>query len=288
MEKAMTRKTVSISRKRAGGVIRAAALDRSIGSREVSLAPIKQHQAISSREVSLVPIEQVYRRAITPRVRVLLIGCALVLLALLVVNAISYTRGAMAQRACARGDQRYSVVSGDTLSNIASRYGTSWMALASYNQLANASFILPGEIICIPTSATTTMTTSSSLTLSSAATIARANLFPYGQCTWWANERYAQLHNGAYVPWTWNSDAWQWTARAYDFHWQVSTTPEVGDIVDLQPGVQGASALGHVAVVEQIFAGGDVRASSMNWYPNPQEVTNQTFAPGPGVTFIHQ
>src|SRR5947209_20343914 len=40
------------------------------------------------------------------------------------------------------------------------------------------------------------------------------NWFPYPWCTWWADSRYHQLH-GVYVPWHTQSNAWQWTARAY-------------------------------------------------------------------------
>lgn len=111
------------------------------------------------------------------------------------------------------------------------------------------------------------------------------NYFPYGQCTWWANQRYHQLH-GIYVPWTTNSDAWQWNMRAYDFHWTVSDSPTIGAIVDLQPWVQGAGGLGHVAVVESILGDGSVVASNMNWGSNPLQVTYVEFFPGPGVAFI--
>ncbi len=64
------------------------------------------------------------------------------------------------------------------------------------------------------------------------------NAFPYGSCTWWANQRYFQLH-GMFVPWRTQSNAWQWTARAYEFSWHVSGSPVVGAIIDLQPGVEG-------------------------------------------------
>jgi surface antigen len=112
------------------------------------------------------------------------------------------------------------------------------------------------------------------------------NLFPYGSCTWWANQRYFQLH-GIFVPWQTQSNAWQWTARAYQFGWHVSSSPFVGAIIDLQPGVQGASWAGHVAVVERILSNGDVIASNMNWGAYPWQVTYVEFAPGPGVTFLY-
>lgn len=112
------------------------------------------------------------------------------------------------------------------------------------------------------------------------------NLFPYGSCTWWANQRYFQLH-GFYVPWRIQSNAWQWTNRAEDFGWQVSNYPVLGAIVDLQPGVQGASMVGHVAIVERILRNGDVIASNMNWGAYPWAVTYVKFKPGPGVTFLY-
>ena len=113
------------------------------------------------------------------------------------------------------------------------------------------------------------------------------NAFPYGSCTWWASQRYFQLH-GMFVPWRTQSNAWQWTARAYQFGWHVSGSPVIGAIIDLQPGVQRASTwAGHVAVVERILSNGHVIASNMNWGAYPWQVTYVEFAPGPGVTFIY-
>jgi len=111
------------------------------------------------------------------------------------------------------------------------------------------------------------------------------NVFPYGSCTWWADQRYFQLH-GVFVPWHTQANAWEWTARAYEFGWHVSGKPVVVAIIDLQSGVQGASGLGHVAVVEKILSNGHVIASNMSWGAYPWQVTNVEFTPGPGVTFI--
>jgi LysM repeat protein len=44
----------------------------------------------------------------------------------------------------------YTVKSGDTLSGIAAKYGTTWQRLASYNGIKNPSLIYPGEKIKIP------------------------------------------------------------------------------------------------------------------------------------------
>jgi surface antigen len=191
---------------------------------------------------------------------------------------------------CRNNELTYLIRKGDTLADIAWRYGTTWARLAKDNHIANPNLIYAGNTLCIPFNRRVHSSSQTpqvpQLTTSSAPTGA-GNYFPFGQCTWWANERYYQWH-GVYVPWTTNSDAWQWTDRAHDFGWQVSTTPHVGDIVDLQPYVQGAYGLGHVAVVEQVLSNGDVIASNMNWGPAPLTVTNVLFSPGNGVTFIHR
>jgi len=181
---------------------------------------------------------------------------------------------------------RATVQAGDTLGGIATRYGTTWATLASYNHISNPNLIYPQQTLCIPTSPTG-QTSSGSVSHIPAALpqVGRANLFPYGQCTWWASQRYYQVR-GVYIPWTTQADAWEWTARAHDFGWQVATTPQVGDIIDLQPWTQGAYGLGHVGVVESILPDGHVIASNMNWGTTPWMVVNVEFTPGAGVTFI--
>jgi N-acetylmuramoyl-L-alanine amidase len=119
------------------------------------------------------------------------------------------------------------------------------------------------------------------------AMISARNAFPYGACTWYADQRYHDLH-GTYVPWTNNANAWQWPQRANEYGWRVSSTPQVGAIIVLQSGVQGASWLGHVGIVEQVKGKNSVIASSMNWGANPWSVTRWQFHTGPGVTFISQ
>jgi surface antigen len=187
---------------------------------------------------------------------------------------------AFAQSGCPSGEKTYVVVAGDTLSTIAERYHTSWQTLASSNHLANTNLIYVDETICISKNATSpTLATKTGASGTS-------NPYPYGQCTWWANERYHQVH-GVYVPWTnESSDAWQWTERARAFGWHVSSQPSVGAILNLQPWVQGAYGLGHVAVVEQVLSNGNVVASNMNWGSDPSQVTDVTFMPGSGVTFL--
>ena len=198
--------------------------------------------------------------------------------------------GAFAQSPCSSNDRVYSVRSGDTLGVIAMRYGTTWQRLSSYNRLVNPNRIYINQHICIQGSSRVTLGSTggrNSGTGSFGLMPIRGlgNPFSYGQCTWWANQRYYQLH-GVFVPWTINSDAWEWTARAYDFHWHVSDQPSLGAIVNFQPGVQGAHGVGHVAVVERVLGNGRVIASNMNWGIYYWQVTNVEFSAGPGVAFI--
>jgi N-acetylmuramoyl-L-alanine amidase len=192
--------------------------------------------------------------------------------------------GAFAQASCAPGDRAYTVSSGDTLGSIAGRFHSSWQAIASHSKLANANVIYAGQRMCIPGGATQVQVLTNKV--SNAANKGAVNTYPYGTCTWYANQRFYQLH-GYYVPWTMNANAWQWTTRAYQYGWHVSSTPTAGAIIDLQPGVQGASySMGHVATVEKVLGNGHVIASSMNWGAFPNQITSVDFATGPGVTFI--
>jgi surface antigen len=111
------------------------------------------------------------------------------------------------------------------------------------------------------------------------------NRFAYGQCTYWANLRYHEL-TGYWVPW--QGDAYQWVAGAEQYGWIVSSQPHVPSIIVLQPGVQGASSYGHVAVVERINPDGSVYTSNYNWYANGgwNRLSYATFYPGPGVAFV--
>ena len=187
---------------------------------------------------------------------------------------------ASAQKACASGDQTHVVISGETLGGIAMRYNTTWQRLANYNHLVDPNTIAVAQHICIPSNAGTVQVNKAVV----APARGQGNPYPYGQCTWWADWRYFQLH-GSYVPWTTNANAYQWVARAYDFNWHVSGQPSPGAIVVLQPWVEGAYGLGHVAVVENVLGNGHVVASNMNW-GGYSGVTNVQFAPGPGVSFL--
>ncbi|HEY4383408.1 MAG TPA: CHAP domain-containing protein, partial [Ktedonobacteraceae bacterium] len=112
-----------------------------------------------------------------------------------------------------------------------------------------------------------------------------ANHFYYGQCTWWAADRYHTL-TGKWVPWFGN--AYEWYYGALNAGWTVSATPHVPSIMVMMPGVQGASyGYGHVAVVEQLLGGGNVMTSNFNWgYGNWGVKTDVEFHQGSGIWFV--
>ncbi len=55
-----------------------------------------------------------------------------------------------ARGTCRAGDRAYHVSWGDTLGRIASRYGTSYQALARYNGISNPNLIFVSQLVCIP------------------------------------------------------------------------------------------------------------------------------------------
>lgn len=58
------------------------------------------------------------------------------------------------------GETVYTVVSGDTLSGIASKYGTTYQKLAEYNGIANPNLIIVGQKIRIPNSSSSSSSSS--------------------------------------------------------------------------------------------------------------------------------
>ena len=68
----------------------------------------------------------------------------------------------------AAGGGRYTVVSGDTLSSIAARFGTSWSALAQLNGISNPNFIYVGQVLRVTGSVSTPAATLAEAPISAA------------------------------------------------------------------------------------------------------------------------
>ena len=119
------------------------------------------------------------------------------------------------------------------------------------------------------------------------------NLYPLGQCTWWASQLYYQL-TGQFAG-NWGNAADWLTGASSTPGWTVSSTPPTDrpSIMILQPGVQGADpTYGHVGVVTQVNDNGTVNVSNMNWSTGPIlqyvdgfAIRQTTIAEGNGVSF---
>jgi surface antigen len=222
----------------------------------------------------------------------------------LVITLVVNVQGAHAQPLCSSGDRnlkyinQLACISGRGYLNTGDGYSSGGNEVLPITP-APSHFARVRQVIIlpvppsfksdIPVSMTPTPTPSSSGNISQGNSgnppRGTSNPFPYPSCTWWADQRFFELH-GFYVPWRTQAMAWEWTARAYQFGWTVSSTPTIGSIINLQPWVQGAYGSGHVGVVEKILSNGHVIASNMSWGADPYQVVDVEFAPGPGVTFI--
>gem|GEM_PF-5175607 len=82
------------------------------------------------------------------------------------------------------------------------------------------------------------------------------NKYAFGNCTYWAAQRRAQI--GKPIPNTWG-DAYLWAGRARNDSYQVDHAPTAGAIMQTSRG-----ALGHVAFVESVDGDGTWHISEMN------------------------
>ena len=90
-----------------------------------------------------------------------------------------------------------------------------------------------------------------------------SNNYPWGQCTWYAYQRRAELG----LPSSGNfGNGGEWAASASALGYWVDNTPRhVGDAVVFAPGQADADgAYGHVAVLEKINADGSIEISESN------------------------
>lgn len=177
----------------------------------------------------------------------------------------------------------YTVQSGDSLSRIANKYGTSVTDLMNANNFSNY-LIYPGQIIKIPSSSSTTnssSTTASQSTGYSSPTFNHQNLYTAGQCTWYVFNRRAQAGSPISTYW---SDAKYWTYNAASDGYIVNHTPTVGSIMQSTAGYYG-----HVAYVERVNPDGSILISEMNYTYGPYN-TNTRVIPASLVSsynYIH-
>ena len=180
----------------------------------------------------------------------------------------------------------YTVVWGDTLAKIGAKYGVSVQQIADANGIANPNLIYAGSTLCIPNTSSSDASSGSSQASSSSSGGGGyyPNYYPWGQCTWWAAQsRLDENLEGL-------GDAWLWASNAPGNGLSTGTTPAVGATVVFQPGVQGASSLGHVSHVVAVNGDGSFQVSEMNYYANGGGfgiVSYRTAWVGTGVSFIY-
>lgn len=112
-----------------------------------------------------------------------------------------------------------------------------------------------------------------------ATSFARERAYAPCNCTAWAHQQRRDLPRNL-------GNALTWGVRAQAQGYPVDGRPRVGDIIVLQPGVQGADRrYGHVAYVTGV-SGDRVTVSEMNGGQGCR-VSRTTFRVGRGVAFIH-
>lgn len=104
------------------------------------------------------------------------------------------------------------------------------------------------------------------------------NSYYAGQCTWYVKDTLSWVGN------YWGN-ANQWVDSAAAAGLLVDSNPTVGSVAVFMPGVAGASAWGHVAVVTGVN-GGMVTISEMN--AQGEYVVSSRTVSAAGVRFIHQ
>lgn len=112
------------------------------------------------------------------------------------------------------------------------------------------------------------------------------NSAPYGQCTYWAKARFRQK-TGAFPALYGN--AMQWLASARDAGYTTVLDAQANSIVVFQPGVQGASSVGHVAYVEQVDQRSDGRwiyVSEWNYNNTGAVLHNRWVKDAVGMSYI--
>lgn len=166
----------------------------------------------------------------------------------------------------------YTVQPGDSLSLIASKYNTTYQNIMNLNGL-NSFLIFPGQKLKV-TGSTATVTNSPSPAASTGTggyytpVFSHSNLYDWGQCTWHAFNRRAQVGKGISTYW-WNANNWDNGARADGY--TVDHNATVGSILQSDAGYYG-----HVAFVERVNGDGSILISEMNYTSSPGILTYRT------------
>ena len=180
----------------------------------------------------------------------------------LTINGSSTTTSTTSSSLSSKSSTTYTVQSGDSLSRIANKYGTSVTNLMNANNLKNY-LIYPGQVLKIPSSSSTTNSSSTN----ASPTFNHQNLYTAGQCTWYVYDRV-----GGKISTTWGN-ANNWASAAQSDGYTVNHTPEKGAILQTSEG-----SYGHVACVESVSSDGSVTVSEMNYSGGPFVTDTRTIS----------
>lgn len=174
----------------------------------------------------------------------------------------------------------YTVKAGDTVDSLVSKYGGDKASLIADNDLELTGTPVVGSQIMIrggtlptteqpgyvapPTRTTTTTVTTpgggnytGGYGASYTGAVSVGNKYAWGNCTWYAYERRAQLGNPVGSFW---GNASTWAAAAQSSGFLVDGNPAPGAVM------QNGGGYGHVAIVESVNPGVSITISEMNGY----------------------
>lgn len=168
----------------------------------------------------------------------------------------------------------YTLKNGDTAESVAGTYKADKSRIVSFNDLeingatAGTQIIVPGGVLPenqrpgyqapVGNTPVTSQVGTGYRVNSGIANASAGNRYAWGNCTWYAYERRAQMGRPVGSFWG-NANTWAVYARAAGY--PVNRTPAQGAVL-----VDTAGYFGHVAVVESVAANGDVTLSEMNNY----------------------
>ncbi|UXS36763.1 LysM peptidoglycan-binding domain-containing protein [Staphylococcus delphini] len=178
-------------------------------------------------------------------------------------------------RTSSRNASYYTVQPGDSLSLIASKYGTTYRHIMDLNGLTSF-LIFPGQQLKVSGTATSTSSTQSTSRPSSTTpkynspTFNHQNLYYWGQCTWYVFNKRKEMGMPISTYW-WNANAWDDNAARDGY--LINHQPAVGAILQSDLGYYG-----HVSYVERINPDGSILVSEMNFTAAPGILTYRTVA----------
>ena len=169
------------------------------------------------------------------------------------------------------GGSVYTVQAGDSLSLIASKYGTTYQKIMSLNGLNNF-FIYPGQKLKVSGTASPSTSNTGNATSNGGSyrspIFYHQNLYTWGQCTYHVFNRRAEIGKGISTYW-WNANNWDNAAAADGY--TIDGRATVGSIAQTDVGYYG-----HVMFVERVNSDGSILVSEMNYSAAPGIVTYRT------------